>query len=84
MFGILHVIPAVGIFILTSVQLAFAVKSPIAAIFIIIFCFLPTMVAIFQYLRKVLIIDQPPPEIMPGDLLSEPSVGRLELTDIPA
>ena len=64
---------------MTSVELAFAVKSPLVAIFIVIFCFLPTMVAIFQYLRKVLIIDQPPPEIMPGDIH-----GRLELTDIPA
>ncbi|KAG0706813.1 hypothetical protein DFH29DRAFT_120090 [Suillus ampliporus] len=83
-FGILHIIPAVGIFAVTSVELVFAVKSPAVAIFIIIFCFLPTMVAIFQYLRMrclKAIIDQLPMTI-PQDLTSEPSVARLELTDI--
>ncbi|KAG1722955.1 uncharacterized protein EDB91DRAFT_186493 [Suillus paluster] len=82
-FGILHVIPAVGIFAVMSVELAFAVKSPAMAILIVIFCFLPTMVAIFQCLRMrcmKVIMDQLPMAI-PGDLPSEePSIARLELT----
>ncbi|KAG1781639.1 hypothetical protein EV702DRAFT_946604, partial [Suillus placidus] len=45
-FGILHAIPAVGIFAVTSLELAFAVKSPAAAISIIVSCFFPTMIAI--------------------------------------
>ncbi|KAG2147575.1 hypothetical protein DEU56DRAFT_730614, partial [Suillus clintonianus] len=72
-FGILHAIPAVGVLIVTSVELAFAVKSPAVAISIIISCFLPTMAAISQYLRMrymKTMIDQLPMTI-PGDLPSE-------------
>ena len=46
-FAVLHAVPAVGIFVITSLQLAFAVKSPVVAISIIILCFLPIMIAIF-------------------------------------
>ncbi|KAG1750777.1 hypothetical protein EDB19DRAFT_1350885 [Suillus lakei] len=70
-FGILHTIPAVGIVAVTSVELAFAVKSPAVAISVIIFSFLPTMVAFSQYLRvryMKAMIDQ----TVPGDLPSEP------------
>ncbi|OJA10543.1 hypothetical protein AZE42_12360 [Rhizopogon vesiculosus] len=84
---ILHAIPAVGIFALTLVQLVITVKSPVVAISIIIFCFLPTMVAISQYLRMRCMkatIDQLPPVTIPGDLPSESSMARLEFTEIPA
>ncbi|KAG1835028.1 hypothetical protein EV424DRAFT_340986 [Suillus variegatus] len=70
-FGILHAIPAVGILAVTSVELAFAVKSPAVAVSIIIFCFLPTMIVISQYLRMryymKAMIDQLPMTV-PEDL----------------
>ncbi|KAJ8592206.1 hypothetical protein M405DRAFT_64578 [Rhizopogon salebrosus TDB-379] len=68
-FAILHAIPAVGIFAVTSVELVFAIKSPPVAISIIILCFLPTMVTIFLYQMTV---SEDHPSVM-----SEP-------TDIPA
>ncbi|KAJ8586893.1 hypothetical protein M405DRAFT_935094 [Rhizopogon salebrosus TDB-379] len=45
-FTALHAIPAVGIFAVTSVELALTVKSPAVAISIIILCLLPAMVTI--------------------------------------
>lgn len=74
-FGILHAIPAVGIFAVTSVELAFAVKSPAAAISIIVSCFFPTMIAISYCLRMRYIkamVDQLPMAV-PGDLPLEPA-----------
>ncbi|KAG2157869.1 uncharacterized protein EDB93DRAFT_730749 [Suillus bovinus] len=74
-FGILHAIPAVGILAVTSVELAFAAKSPAVAISIIIFCFLPTMIAISQYFRMrymEAMIDQLPMTV-PRDLPLEPA-----------
>ncbi|KAG1821741.1 uncharacterized protein BJ212DRAFT_1297071 [Suillus subaureus] len=71
--GILHAIPAVGILAVTSVELTFAVKSPVMAVSIIISCFLPTMIAVFQYLRMRYMrtmIGQLPMTV-PGDLPSE-------------
>jgi hypothetical protein len=73
--GILHAIPTVGILAVTSVELAFAVKSPTVAISIIISCFLPTMISISQYLRlryMKAMINQLPLTV-PGDLPSEPA-----------
>jgi hypothetical protein len=52
------------------VELMIAVKSPAVAVSIIISCFLPTMIAVFQYLRLRYMIDQLP-MIVPGDLPSE-------------
>ncbi|OAX43159.1 hypothetical protein K503DRAFT_779435 [Rhizopogon vinicolor AM-OR11-026] len=72
-FAILHAMPAVGIFAVISVELAFAVKSPIAAISIIIFCFLPTMVTIFHYTQMTI----------SGDLPSAPSAERSDHTESP-
>ncbi|OJA13689.1 hypothetical protein AZE42_13577 [Rhizopogon vesiculosus] len=72
-FAILHAIPAVGISAVTSVELAFAVESPIVAISIIIFCFLPTMVTIFHYVQKTISGDPP----------SAPSAGRSDHTESP-
>jgi len=69
-WGILHAIPAIGILAVTSVELMIAVKSPAVAVSIIISCFLPTMIAVFQYLRLRYMIDQLP-MIVPGDLPSE-------------
>jgi hypothetical protein len=72
----------------TSVELAIAVKSPIVAIFIIIFCFLPTVVASFQYLRmrgmKAIIDQLPPLTREPPSQVAQLSTARLELTEIPA
>jgi len=73
-FGILHAIPAVGILAVTSVELAFAVKSPAVAVSLIISCFLPTMIVISQYLRMryymKAMIDQLPMTV-PEDLALE-------------
>ncbi|KAG2074235.1 hypothetical protein BDR04DRAFT_1151319 [Suillus decipiens] len=78
--GILHAIPALGILAITSVELAFVIKSPAVAISIIISCFLPTMIAISQYLRvrsmKAMIGQLP--MTVPGGLQLEPA--RLEFT----
>ncbi|OJA13387.1 hypothetical protein AZE42_07602 [Rhizopogon vesiculosus] len=72
-FAVLHAIPAVGIFAVTSVELTFAAKSPIVAISIIILCFLPTIVTIFHYIQMTI----------SGDLPSAPSTGRSDHTESP-
>ncbi|KAJ8586261.1 hypothetical protein M405DRAFT_365657 [Rhizopogon salebrosus TDB-379] len=53
-FATLHTIPAIGIFIVMSVQLAFTVESPATAISGIMLCSLPIMVTIFLYLYTVI------------------------------
>ncbi|KAJ8585733.1 hypothetical protein M405DRAFT_935839 [Rhizopogon salebrosus TDB-379] len=70
-FAVLHAILTIGIFAVTSVELAFAVKSLTVAISIIILCFLPTIVTIFRYLHVA----------VSGDLPSVPLAGP---TDVPA
>lgn len=72
-FVVLHAIPVVGIFAMTSVELAIAVKSPTVAIAITILCFLPAMMAIFLYTY----------EITSGDLPSTPSTGRSDSSAFP-
>ncbi|OAX38110.1 hypothetical protein K503DRAFT_856913 [Rhizopogon vinicolor AM-OR11-026] len=73
-FAILHAIPAVGIFAVTSAQLAFTVRSPTVAISIIILCFLPAMVTILQYICTTI----------SGDPLSATSAARSEPSDMSA
>ncbi|OJA16173.1 hypothetical protein AZE42_00007 [Rhizopogon vesiculosus] len=56
-FAGLHAIPAVGIFAVASVELAFAVKSPTAAISISILCLLPAIVTVFWYIHASVSVD---------------------------
>ena len=69
MFAFLHAVPAIGVFVVTSMQLAFVVKSPTVAISIIILCFFPTMIVFFHYFYVTIIIRA-----------SVPSAGILEPT----
>jgi len=56
-FASLHAIPAVGIFAVASVELAFAVKSPTAAISISILCLLPAIVTVLWYIHASISVD---------------------------